>query len=243
MPAADRLRHEIEHHRDLARRNPEEIWGWDSPAGRVRADRRARFFVTLGRIDPGKRVLEVGCGTGVFTRRVGSVGARLVALDLSAELLAKASGRGAEGVRFVRATGERLPFRDETFDVVYGCSILHHMDVENALEEIRRILRPGGSLTFSEPNLMNPQVFLMFKCKPLRPWFGMSQDEMAFTRSRIARILRRVGFDRFDVRYFDFLHPHTPVSLVAALSVVCERLERIPLLRSMSGSLLIYAER
>jgi hypothetical protein len=41
----DRLRREIEHHRDLAARNIEEVWGWDSPAGRARADRRARARV------------------------------------------------------------------------------------------------------------------------------------------------------------------------------------------------------
>src|SRR5215472_3788761 len=58
-PPEERLRREIEHHRELAGRHTEEIWGWDSPAGRVRADRRARLFVELGRLGPGARVLEL----------------------------------------------------------------------------------------------------------------------------------------------------------------------------------------
>jgi hypothetical protein len=46
-PPGGRLRREIEHHRELAGRRTEEIWGWDTPAGRVRADRRARLFIEL----------------------------------------------------------------------------------------------------------------------------------------------------------------------------------------------------
>ncbi|MFQ5899715.1 MAG: class I SAM-dependent methyltransferase [Candidatus Methylomirabilia bacterium] len=239
----DRLRHEIEHHRDLAAGKPEETWGWDSPAGRARADRRARLFVAHGRIAPGTRVLELGCGTGEFTRRVAVAGARLVALDLSAELLAKAEAEVGTGVRFVRGNAEALPFSDGAFDAVYGCSILHHLDVETALREVRRVLRPGGSLVFSEPNLLNPQVLLMFKCEALKPHFGTSRDEMAFTRGFISQVLRRLGFGRFTVRYFDFLHPSTPASLIPTVEPLAKRLERVPLLRVISGSLLIHAER
>ena len=239
----DRLRHEIEHHRRLAGGNPEETWGWDSPAGRVRADRRGRLFVAYGRIAPGERVLELGCGTGEFTRRVVAAGARLVALDLSAELLAIARSKGGVGAHFVRGNAEALPFPDGAFDVVYGCSVLHHLDVESALGEVRRVLRPGGRLVFSEPNLLNPQVLLMFKCRPLRPYFSISQDEMAFTRRFIARVLRRLGFARFAVHYFDFLHPATPPAFIPAVESLAERLERVPLLRAVAGSLLIHAVR
>ncbi len=241
--AEERLRREIEHHRDLAARNIEEVWGWDSPAGRVRAARRARLFLTTARIGPGTRVLELGCGTGVFTRRVIPAGASLVALDLSAELLAKARARVLNGARFVRSDAEALPFPAGAFDVVYGCSVLHHLDVEMALREVRRALRPGGRLIFSEPNLLNPQVWLMFRCEALKSRFGVSPDEMAFTRAAISRVLRRVGFDRFTVRYFDFLHPSIPASLLSVVGPLVERLERVPLLRAIAGSLLIYAER
>ena len=241
--SAERLRHEIEHHRELASRGAEEVWGWDSPAGRRRADRRGRLFVEHGGIGPGARVLELGCGTGEFTRRVAPAGARLVALDLSAELLARARTRVPAGVGFVRANAERLPFPDGAFDAVYGCSVLHHLQVETALAEVWRVLRSGGRLVFSEPNLLNPQVFLMFKCGPLRPRFGTSRDEMAFTRGTITRVLRRLGFKRFSVRYFDFLHPATPRALLATMEPVAEFLERVPVLRAISGSLLIHAER
>ena len=241
--AEDRLVREIAHFRDVAAHDAETILGWDSPAGRSRADRRARLFVTHGRMAPGMRVLEVGCGTGEFTRRVAPVGARLVALDLSSDLLARARAKAEAVAQFVRGDAQALPFADGTFDVVYGCSILHHLDVDVALREIRRVLRPGGRLVFSEPNLVNPQVFVMFNCGPLKARFGVSPNEMAFTGRTITRLLRGSGFIRFEVTYFDFVHPAIPGSLLPVIEPIVERLEHVPGLRSLSGSMLIDAER
>jgi len=240
---ADRLRHEVEHHRRLASERIEEVWGWASPAGCRRAERRARLFIEHGLIRPGARVLELGCGTGEFTRRVAAARADLVAVDLSRELLVRAQARVPTGACFACSNAELLPFRAATFDVVYGCSILHHLELEAALSEVRRVLRPGGRLVFSEPNLLNPQVMLMFKCDRLKPYFGQSPDEMAFTRGAVARALRSLGFGRFTVRYFDFLHPSTPPSFLTLAEPLAESLERVPLLRAISGSLLIHAER
>ena len=243
MSSNARLRREIEHHRDLAGRNTEEIWGWDSPAGRVRADRRARLFIELDKITSGARILELGCGTGEFTRRVAPSRARLVALDLSTDLLRKARERVPSSVRFMIGDAHLLPFDSGAFDAVYGCSVLHHLDVEVALREVRRVLRPGGHLVFSEPNLLNPQVALMFKVRALRRRFGVSEDEMAFTRRHVMSLLHRLGFTCISVRQFDFLHPSTPTSFVAPLAWLGERLETVPGLRAIAGSMLIHAER
>lgn len=131
------------------------------------------------------------------------------------------------GAQFVRGDAGVLPFPAASFDAVYDCSILHHLDVELALTEVRRVLRPGGCLVFSEPNLLNPQVFLMFNLHPLRPWSGFSPDEMAFTRRAITRVLHRLQFHRVRVRYFDFLHPAIPAGLVPVLEPVLEGLEPI----------------
>ena len=238
----ERQGHEIAHYRGVAAQDPEAILGWQSPAGRARADRRGRLFLGLGRIGPGARVLELGCGTGEFTRRVVAGGARVVALDLSGDLLAKARAKIGAAARFVRANAHVLPFADASFDVVYGCSILHHLDVDLALREVRRILRPGGRLVFSEPNLLNPQVFLIFKIGWLRTRYGGSPDEMAFTRRAIGRVLRAIGFRRFGVTHFDFVHPGIPGALLPMLEPVLERLERVPGIRALSGSMLIHAE-
>ena len=239
----ERQDREIAHYRRVAAQDVEAILGWQSPAGRARADRRARLFVERGGIARGVRVLELGCGTGEFTRRVAPAGAHVVALELTGDLLAKARAKLDGAARFVRGNAHVLPFADASFDVVYGCSILHHLDVAIALREVRRVLRTGGRLVFSEPNLVNPQALLMFSIPALKLHFGGSPDERAFTRLAIRRVLVDVGFQGVSVEYFDFLHPVIPGSWLGRLTPLLEALERVPLVRVFGGSMLIQAER
>ena len=83
----------------------------------------------------------------------------------------------------------------------------------------------------------------MFNVARLRVHYGGSPDEMAFTRPAIRRMLRAVGFTRFDVTHFDFVHPGIPGALLPMLEPVLERLESVPGVRAISGSMLIHAER
>ncbi|HYN04741.1 MAG TPA: class I SAM-dependent methyltransferase, partial [Vicinamibacteria bacterium] len=176
-----RLQREIEHHREIAER-AEVIWNWDSPSGRRRADRRARIFVERGGLSAGRLALELGCGTGIFLQKVACSGARIVGLDLSADLLSRAHARlaGAPNVVLHRGNAEQMPYAASSFDAVYGSSVLHHLDLDRALSEVFRVLRPGGRCVFTEPNILNPQVAVMFHLGLTKRYFGVSPDEMAF---------------------------------------------------------------
>ena len=243
-PATDRLEREIAHHREIADR-AEKVWNWDSPAGRLRADRRAGFFVTHGRIGPGNWTLELGCGTGVFMQKVAASGARLQGLDLSLELLAKAQERlaGLGNAALQRGNAEQLPYADNSFDTVYGSSVLHHLDLERALGETFRVLKGGGWMVFTEPNILNPQVAFMFHFRPTKSWFAVSPDEMAFSRFRAARVLRSLGCQDVEVRPFDFLHPSTPSGLVRWVGTLGSVLEALPLVKEFAGSFVIVARK
>jgi ubiquinone/menaquinone biosynthesis C-methylase UbiE len=72
-----------------------------------------------------------------------------------------------------------MPFADGSFDVAYGSSILHHLNLDDALAEVFRVLRPGGRIAFTEPNILNPQVTIMFRLGLTKKYFGVSPDEMA----------------------------------------------------------------
>jgi ubiquinone/menaquinone biosynthesis C-methylase UbiE len=239
-----RLQREIEHHREIAER-AEIIWNWDSPSGRRRAERRARIFVERGALLPGRRAMELGCGTGIFLEKVARCGARIVGLDLSGDLLSKARGRlaGAANVALHRGNAEHLPYADSSFDAVYGSSVLHHLDLERALAETFRVLRPGGRCVFTEPNILNPQVAVMFHLGMTRRYFGVSPDEMAFSRFRALRALRAAGFAEAVVEPFDFLHPATPQFLCGVVDGVGRAIERVPALREFSGSFVVRARR
>ncbi len=244
-PAAElRLAREIEHHRRIAP-FAETIWSWASPSGRARAERRARFFVEHGALGPGRRALELGCGTGIFLERVAASGAAIVGLDLSEDLLAKARARMRpfQNVVLARGNAEALPYPEASFDVVYGSSVLHHLDLDAALREARRVLRPGGRIVFAEPNAINPQLVLLFRVRSLRERFGVSPDELAFSRWRARAALTGAGFADVSVTPYDFLHPSTPRALVTIVARVSWLLEHLPLVREIAGSLLIRARR
>lgn len=239
---AIRLTHEIEHGKALATGETERIWGWGTPAGLVRAKRRASLIAAGAGLGPGVHALEIGCGTGVFTEMLAQTGARLTAIDVSAELLAKARARlGPKAkVRFLEKPLEACD-GDGPFDAVIGSSILHHLEFDGALRRIRDLLRPGGRISFAEPNLLNPQVFAERRFRRFFPY--VSRDETAFVRWRLKADLNQAGFDQVEIAPFDWLHPAVPPVAIKAVSRLGGLLERVPLVREFSGSLHITASR
>ncbi len=242
--AADRLAREIEHHRKIAA-VAEVVWNWDSPAGRVRADRRAALFVERAGLAPGVRALEFGCGTGVFLEKVARSGAAIRGIDLSTDLLERARARvGAlPNVALDHGNCEELPYGDGAFDAVYGSSILHHLDLDGALREAFRVLKPGGRVVFAEPNAVNPQVIVMFNVDAVKERYAVSPDERAFTRFRARRALAGAGFADVRVAPFDFVHPAVPSALLGFAAGLGRVLEKTPLVREIAGSLLMTARK
>ena len=245
MSASDRLAREIEHHRGIADQ-AEIIWNWDSPSGRRRADRRASIFVERGGLAPGRRALELGCGTGIFLEKVAPSGARIVGLDLSEDLLAKARARlaAAPNVVLHRGNAEQLPYADASFDAVYGSSVLHHLDLDRALGEVLRVLRPGGRCVFTEPNIVNPQVARHVPPGPheevLRRLPGRD-GVLALPRPRVpsgARASRRPRSGRSTSST-----PRPRRASCDAVARLGRGLERVPLLREIAGSLVVSGRR
>ncbi len=215
----------------------ERHWGWQGPAGEIRWRRRLELLTAADA--PGLRVLEVGAGSGTFTRELALRHPGLVSVDISPELLALARSR-APGARLVLVDAHELAFAAGCFDRIVGCSVLHHLEWERALASFQRALKPGGVLRFSEPNLANPQILLQKNIPALKRLVGDSPDEYAFTAGQIRRSLERAGFVDVRVTPFEFLHPATPRALVPAVLWLERLLERTPLVR-IAGSLRIEA--
>ncbi len=97
----------------------------------------------------GSDVLEVGCGIATDGARFARAGARYTGLDSSAEALELARARfGMEDLTgsFLGAPATALPFDERSFDLVYSHGVIHHVeDTRRAVEEFRRVLRPGGT--------------------------------------------------------------------------------------------------
>ena len=237
-----RAEHEIHHGELLASKDTELIWGWGTPAGRVRATRRAQLIGKGAKLGPNVHVLEIGCGTGMFTEMFAQTRARIVAVDISPDLLKKADARNLpkDTVHFMEKRFEDCDV-DGPFDAVVGSSILHHLEVEKALQRIYELLKPGGAISFAEPNMMNPQVFVERKFRKLFP--SVSPDETAFVRWKFKSTLQKAGFTDIEITPFDWLHSSVPGSFIGLVSVMGRALETIPFLREFSGSLYIRAFR
>src|SRR5919202_2783778 len=121
----------------------------------------------------GLRILDAGCGTGGTTvqlRRFGDV----VGIDLAWEALLPAAARGLER-RLARASIERLPFADASFDAATSFEVVYHIGVSSdldALRELRRVLKPGG--------------YLLLRL-PAHDWLRGAHDRLVHTRHRYSR--------------------------------------------------------
>jgi ubiquinone/menaquinone biosynthesis C-methylase UbiE len=145
-------------------------WGIDfGTTGREQV--RQKLAKTLrGRNESFGAGLEIGSGTGYFSLNLLQLGAiqSLIATDISAGMLKRlastAAGLGLKA-ETVRTEAEELPFEDESFDLVFGHAVLHHIpDLERAFAEFRRVLRPGGAIAFcGEPSRYGDRLAVLPK--------------------------------------------------------------------------------
>jgi SAM-dependent methyltransferase len=118
----------------------------------------------LGRLEPGERVLDLGCGAGTDTlvaaQMVGPEG-HVTGIDMTPEMLAKARRAadelGVENVEFLEADAERLPFPDATFDVVISNGVIDLIpDKDAVFTELERVLRPAGRIQIADVTIHRP---------------------------------------------------------------------------------------
>ena len=208
-------------------------WGIDY--GEIgQAQVRAKLAKALGR-EPGaefRDALEIGAGTGYFSLnllQLGVVG-RATATDISPGMLATLASSAAElglDVATVLTEAEELPFADQSFDLVFGHAVLHHIpDLRRAFGEFERVLRPGGTVAFcGEPSRYGDRIAAVPKRAGLlaapawRRLFGASAaawvegppcdvghelesevDVHAFSPIELRELARDSGFDGVRVR-------------------------------------------
>jgi SAM-dependent methyltransferase len=178
-------------------------------SGHERARRQAKMLAAVLAQRPGARIVDVGCGDGSATHLVKELDARntVVGVDWSVTALARARARGLLVIQGgVDASG--LPLPDSCADVVIMSELIEHLvDTDAAVEEARRVLRPGGALLLSTPNLaawfnrglVGLGIQPVFSEVSLRGIYGRPGHEVAghlrlFTRRALVAFLTARGF-------------------------------------------------
>ena len=237
-----RLENEVEHGQYLAGLDNGDFWYWTSAAGQERLKRRQQVFAA--QLSPDMNVLELGCGSGDFTKSLAETKARITAVDISPNLIACARKKAPDtNVSFKVENAYALDYEDGAFDAVVGNSILHHLEMDQAFREIYRVLKPGKGICFIEPNLLNPLQIIELSTPYMRKISRHSPDETAIVRWKMKKMLEEHGFQNVHVAPFDFLHPNTPKFLIPLVKRLGFIAEKTPLVCEISGSLLITANR
>ena len=158
----------------------------------------------------GKVCLDAGCGGGRNTIAMARLGAAEAhGIDIGAAGVADARERAATlpNVTFQQASVEAIPYPDETFDVVWCAGVLMHVgNDEKALDELSRVLKPGGllyMLVYATGGMRWPLIQLL---KPIAAEIGQETMEAAVEASGIAANKRRTFIDDLFCPKFDFFH-------------------------------------
>ncbi len=160
------------------------------------------LIVEEARIEPGLRVLDLGCGTAGFSYAIAdTAGAIVTGVDSSARFVAFAAGRAAPphgAVDWVVADAQRLPFADATFDRVLLSLVLHQLaEPETAVAEAFRVLVRGGVTTI---RTIAPEDAVARVPERYLPSMAAADASRLPTISEVEGWLSRTGFDRPEVR-------------------------------------------
>ena len=149
-----------------------------------------------------KVVLDYGCGIGSITEKiVNSNPSRLFGIDISEVSINKAienSKRLNLQINYSVDNCEKTRFKAETFDLVFGTGILHHLSLDKSINEINRILKNKGEMVFLEPLGTNPLINLYRKLTPK----SRSDDEHPFLKKDFDLI--NSLFKHITIRYYGF---------------------------------------
>ena len=165
-----------------------------------------RRALLLAHVRAGDRVLDLGCGDGAFAAELVAAGADVTAVDVSAEAVRRARERAAGAQVQLVPEGAALPLGEDAFDVVWMGETLEHVaDVVGLLSEVRRVLRWGGTLLVTTPNLPRLGVAVeALRGRPLEERLDPRADHLRFFTARtLAGVLRDAGFAEVEVRAGD----------------------------------------
>lgn len=168
-------------------------------------------------LSAGRDILEIGCGTGLLLKELDPIASHAVGIDISRGMLQQARARG---LHVVEGSVTDLPFPDASFDTVYSFKVLAHVaEIERAVAEIARVMRPGGRAALEFYN----RISMRYLVKRLKPAHRVSQsttDEEVYTRYDTLADVENVLPPSLKVTGMHGIRVFTPMAHVHRLPVL-----------------------
>jgi ubiquinone/menaquinone biosynthesis C-methylase UbiE len=205
-------------------------------------------FMRLTGLKAGAKMIDLGCGSGIFTHLLSARGYDVAGLDISPKLLALAR-RKYPGLQFDEGDVEALPYEAGSVDGVLLSGLVHHLpDPSLCAAEVARVLRPGGKFVAFDPNRANPFMYLYRdKSSPLYSPVGVTANERPVRATEIADTFRKAGLqvETDFLSGLSYRYIASPVARVAlpAYNFVDEWLFRPAFMKRHSAFVLTYGTK
>jgi SAM-dependent methyltransferase len=158
------------------------------------------YWRLIGQAAAGRDVLEYGCSTGQSSIGLAKSARHVTGVDISDVAIGQAQNAAVResiaNVTFRVGDAEKMDLPSASFDLVFGSGILHHLDLDVGLKELRRVLRPGGKAVFFEPLGHNPAINYYRSRTPQ----SRTADEHPLLKSDLDIVRRH--FSRCDPKFF-----------------------------------------
>jgi ubiquinone/menaquinone biosynthesis C-methylase UbiE len=176
-------------------------------------------FSSLSGLSEGSSVVDLGCGSGVFTGLLRQKGYDSVGLDISAKQVEIARVK-YPAIRFLEGDVESLPFSSESMDGVLLSGVVHHLpDPSRCAAEVFRILKPGGHFVAFDPNRRNPFMWLYRdRSSPFYSKAGVTENERPILAEEVRHVFSAAGL-RCHTDYLSGLAYRYVSSSVARLAL------------------------
>lgn len=160
-------------------KNPKSYNNFRNPKSLFHTRKYEKVFKIIER-HPNGNVLELGCGTGIYTRLLKKRYDKLVAVDIEKKMIHFSKQKLK--VLYCVCDVNKLPFKSSSFVFVIGISVLHHVsDYSKTIMEVKRVLKEKSLFVFCEPNKLNILTY----------FFQLLQREKSISRFEIGQVIRR----------------------------------------------------
>jgi ubiquinone/menaquinone biosynthesis C-methylase UbiE len=207
------------------------------------------FYDFLEKNSESKIILDYGCGIGSVTEKVArQKPSKIVGADISDVSINKAIESAKEAnikIEYRVENCESLNFESQTFDLIYGTGILHHLNLKTSANEINRLLKKNGKMVFMEPLGTNPLINIYRKLTPN----SRSVDEHPFINSDFKFLKTLYG--ELEIRYYGFLtllffpfyNKPEKSRFYKFLAAIDQKIFRFKFLRFLAWSVLIVGKK